>query len=956
MNNGENRVPAVTMASAPEEKVALFRKLFRGREDVFARRFESKRTGKCGYQPVCGNEWLRGVCGKPKVKCAACPQRAFVPVSDRVVFSHLRGKDEAGRPFTMGVYPMLPDETVRFAAIDFDKATWRDDAAAVRDAARGAGYEPAVERSRSGTGAHLWFFFDGAVAARDARDFVSRLLATALEKSPGIGLDSYDRIFPNQDTMPKGGFGNLIALPLQHGPRAAGNSVFVDDAFEPHADQWAYLSSLEPIPAARVVEEAARARAGGHTPVLPSAGRDEATAGDPSQPWSLYAPEVTVPQPMACATAGAGGTVEVVLGNRVYVDTEPLPAALLGRLVRLAAFANPEFSAAQRMRLSAHGIPRVISCAERTGRHLALPRGCREAAMRTLSSAGFDTTLRDERYCGVPLEAAFRGELRPEQLTAVRDLERHDTGVLAAGTAFGKTVVAAWMIARRSVNTLVLVNRRELQEQWVARLEAFLEMPTGSVGRIGGGSGDSRRTGKIDVALVQSLVRKGEVKGLVKEYGHVVVDECHAISAPAFERVLDSTAARWILGLSATVVRKDGHHPIVFMQCGPVRHRVDAKSAGGRHPFAHRVIVRPTAYRPRPGGVAEAAAASADGPGYTALCAELSDDSARNRMIAEDALSAVEEGRSPVILTERREHLETLRALLDGHVQHLVVLRGGMGRREAAETRARLAAIPDGEPRILLATGAYLGEGFDDARLDTLLLAMPISWKGRITQYVGRLHRLHEGKTEVRVYDYLDGSVALFNRMFDRRCRGYEALGYTIELPPGAAAGWPAGIPLPVEPAWRETYSESIRRLCRDGVDAELADLFVWASRQATGSVPAKARTAALRFLARRLVTLPSTSGCFAPNVRLPIAFAGNPYMDVDLFDATDNLIILLDDTSSLAAPDTYRRARRQDYLLQTAGHHVLRCLVSDILAHLPSILDDICRLVAHGNKPSPKE
>ena len=934
------------MASAPEEKVALFRRLFRGREDMFARRFESKRTGKCGYQPVCGNEWLRGVCEKPKVKCAACPQRAFVPVSDRVVFSHLRGQDETGRPFTMGVYPMLPDETVRFAAIDFDNETWRDDTAAVRDAARGAGYEPAVERSRSGEGAHLWFFFDGAVSARDARDFVSRLLAVALEKSPGIGLDSYDRIFPNQDTMPKGGFGNLIALPLQHGPRAAGNSVFVDDAFEPHADQWAYLSSVEPIPAERVVAEAARARVGGRTPVLPSAGRDEATAGDPSQPWSLYAPEVTVPQPAPCAVAGAGGTVEVVLGNRVYVDTEPLPAPLLGRLVRLAAFANSKFSAAQRMRLSVHGIPRVISCAERSGRYLALPRGCREAAMRALGTAGVAASLRDERYCGVPMEATFRGELRPAQLAAVHDLERHDTGVLAAGTAFGKTVVAAWMIARRGVNTLVLVNRRELQEQWVARLETFLEMPAGSVGRIGGGTGNGRRTGKIDVALVQSLVRKGEVKGLVKEYGHVVVDECHAISAPAFERVLDSSSARWVLGLSATVVRKDGHHPIVFMQCGPVRHRVDAKSAGSLHPFAHRVIVRPTAYRPCPGGTAEMVAESADGPGYAAHCAELAADTARNRMIAEDALASVDEGRSPVILTERREHLETLRALLDGRVRHLVVLRGGMGRREAAEARARLVAIPDDEPRILLATGAYLGEGFDDARLDTLLLAMPISWKGRVTQYVGRLHRLHEGKTEVRVYDYLDGAVALFNRMFDRRCHGYEALGYTIELPPGGVAGWPVGVPLPVEPVWRETYSESIRRLCRDGVDAGLADLFVWASRQAAGSVPADARAAALRFLARRLDTLPSTAGRFAANVRLPIAFAGNPYMDVDLFDATDGLAILLDDTTSLAAPATYRRARRQDYLLQTAGHRVLRYLASDVPGRLPAILDDICRLV----------
>lgn len=297
-------VDRVTMGSPAEEKVALFRRLFRGREDVFARRFESRKTGKSGYQPMCGNEWIRGVCGKPKVRCAACPQRAFVPVSDRTVFWHLRGKDDAGRAFTMGVYPMLPDETVRFAALDFDKASWRDDAAAVREAARELGHEAAVERSRSGNGAHLWFFFEEPVTARDARDFVSRFLSAALERSPGIGLDSYDRIFPNQDTMPKGGFGNLIALPLQHGPRAAGNSVFVDDAFEPWTDQWAFLSSVKRIPVAQVAAEAAEGRASHcilSVPAFPAV-----PEGDSGQPRTLFAPEGTV---------SAGGAIWSCLGD-----------------------------------------------------------------------------------------------------------------------------------------------------------------------------------------------------------------------------------------------------------------------------------------------------------------------------------------------------------------------------------------------------------------------------------------------------------------------------------------------------------------------------------------------------------------------------------------------------------------------------------------------------------------
>ena len=494
------------------------------------------------------------------------------------------------------------------------------------------------------------------------------------------------------------------------------------------------------------------------------------------------------------------------------------------------------------------------------------------------------------------------------------------------------------MIARRKVNTLVLVNRRELQAQWVARLAAFLDLTEKSIGRIGGGA--KKRTGVIDVALVQSLSRKGEVAGLVREYGHVVVDECHAMSAPAFERILDGTAARYVLGLSATVVRKDGHHPIVFMQCGPVRHRVDARVAAAAHPFGHTVVVRPTAFRPRLGGAAETAAA--EGPAYGALCAELAEDAARNRMIAEDALAAVAEGRSPVVLTERRGHLETLRELLAGRVAHLVVLRGGMGRREATAARERLAAIPADEGRILLATESYLGEGFDDARLDTLLLAMPILWKGRVTQYVGRLHRLREGKTEVQVYDYLDSNVALFNRMFDRRCRGYEALGYQVTLPPGAAAGWPADVPLPVDPAWRETHSESIRRLCRDGVDETLADLFVWAARQRGTVTPVDARTAALRFLAQRLDTLPETRGRFQRHAKLDIPFEANPNLHVDLLDAGRRLVIELDTEEEALQSDAYRRARRKDLRLQAAGYRVIRFFAEDVSSRLSSILDDI--------------
>src|SRR5437762_12434618 len=438
---------------------------------------------------------------------------------------------------------------------------------------------------------------------------------------------------------------------------------------------------------------------------------------------------------------------------------------------------------------------------------------------------------------------------------------KHETGVLSATTAFGKTVVAAWLIAQRNVSTLVLVHRRQLLDQWVERLAAFLDIPAKSIGRIGGGR--NTPTGLLDVAVIQSLVRNGVVDGRVGDYGHVIVDECHHLSAHSFEQIVRRAKARFVLGLSATVTRKDGHHPIIFMQCGAVRHRVDAKAQAAARPFDHRVVERPAAFQ-------SAGSTGADKRiEFQTLYQFLVEDDTRNRVICEEIAQAVSAGRSPLVLTERNEHVDRFESALSGTVPHVVVLRGGMGKKQRRAAAERLAAIPLDEGRIILATGKYIGEGFDDPRLDTLVLTLPVSWRVTIAQYVGRLHRLYDGKREVQVYDYADLNAPMLARMFDRRCRGYEAIGYTIRLPASAIPGWPADVVLPSDPVWKRDYSGSVRRLVKDGVDKPLASLFVHVARTVPPDADGanRARSATEAFLFRRLETLIETKRRFGVNV-----------------------------------------------------------------------------------------
>jgi len=558
----------------------------------------------------------------------------------------------------------------------------------------------------------------------------------------------------NQDTMPKGGFGNLIALPLQKRPRGSGCSVFVDADLRPYPDQWAFLASVRPM-APHDIEPTILLATGGVHPLDVTFIDDE----DLATPWKRQSTSIK-------KLAGQmPKSLTVTLANLIYFEKAQLPQVLANRLIRLAAFQNPEFYKAQAMRISVWGKPRVVGNAENYPQHIALPRGCLDAALDLLRANGIACDLRDERLGGDSIDVAFAGTLRLDQEAAVAGMLHHDTGVLCAPTAFGKTVTAAAMIARRGVNTLVLVHRTELLKQWQERLQAFLGVGQGVVGTIGGGK--AKPTGKIDIAVMQSLSRQGEVNPLVENYGHVIVDECHHVGAASFDAILKRSKAKYVLGLTATPIRRDGQQPIIFMQCGPIRYTA-AKPAGA--PYDLEVLPRLRFTRidlPTDAGIQD-------------VFRHLANDRARTEALADEVRDAVGQGRKVLVLTERTEHLDAIKAALDGLKPAPFVLHGRMSRKQRAALVAELDALPPDAPRVLLSTGKLVGEGFDHPSLDTLVLAMPVSWKGTLQQYAGRLHREHASKTDVRIIDFVDAGHPALLRMWDKRQRGYRAMGYKV--------------------------------------------------------------------------------------------------------------------------------------------------------------------------------
>lgn len=753
-----------------EERVGIFHSLFKGREDVFARRWFSKTTGKSGYQPVCINEWRRGVCDKKKYKCADCPNRHFAPLTYQDLYRHLEGKDENCCD-VVGLYAIMPDNNCAFLCTDFDdkscKYGYKDDVLAFVGVCKEWNIPYAIERSRSGNGAHVWIFFEEPIPAFKARRLGNAILTEAMRHNGRMSFNSYDRFFPNQDRMPEGGFGNLVALPLQGQARKRRNSVFVDDDFLAYKDQWAFLYNINKVKDTKVDMLL-------NLHVCEEFGA--LTTSSESRPW-------VTPIPQDISKGDFYSEIEITKADKIYIPLKAVSAKVLNHLKRIASFKNPEFYSKQALRLSTYSTPRIISCFDITDDYLAMPRGCEDAILSFLNENAVKYNIVDETNHGTPISVSFQGIEREEQLAAINALLMHSNGVLHATTAFGKTVTAAAIIARKKVDTLILVHSKALLAQWHERLMEFLSIdyveppvpkkrgrhkkfsPIGCLD-----STDNSLHGIVDIALIQSCLDGDSVKPFVENYGMVIVDECHHVSSITFENVLKGVKAHTIYGLTATPIRKDGHQPIIFMQCGPIRFSADAKSQITKQSFERYLIPRFTSYR----------SITDDKQSITTLYQLLSEDETCNTLIVEDVCKAIEAGRTPIILTSRTAHVTILAEKLRNKVKNVVTLTGTGSTKEKRETQQHLHEISSEEPLAIVATGKYVGEGFDYPRLDTLFLALPISWKGLVAQYAGRLHRENEGKTDVRIYDYIDIHEPVCDNMYKKRLKGYASIGYKI--------------------------------------------------------------------------------------------------------------------------------------------------------------------------------
>ena len=733
----------------------LFCSFFRGRGDVYARFWISKTTQRRGYSPVCKNEWVKGLCQKPAVKCTDCVNREFEPLTDEVIGKHLSGKQ------IIGIYPMLSDETCYFLAIDFDGKGWVDNVSAFRKTCEERNIPVAIERSSSGNGAHAWFFFNEAIPAKTAREMGSFLLTETMSRHYRLGMESYDRLFPNQDSLPKGGLGNLIALPFQKSAAARGNTLFIDERCEPYPDQWDFLSKASKTSSIQVEKLVTEAKATGRIIEIKVDFDDEI---EKQQPW-LKLPSGKMRG--ESVIEGMPDSLEVVLADKVYLRTDVLPSPFLNQVKRLAAFQNPEFYKRQNLRLSTSFVPRVICCAEILENYLTLPRGCLESLFSLAKKHGITINIKDERVTGKKVNFKFYGKLEKKQKETVTEILKNDIGVLVAPSGSGKTVLAINLIAERKRNALILVHRKPLVEQWRMQLASFLNVDLNEIGQIGGGK--DKANGILDVAMIQSLQRKGTVADEIANYGFIIVDECHHIPAVSFERALGQTKAKYILGLTATPYRRDGHQPIIYMQCGPIRCRMSLKDTE-KQISQYSAIVRKTGF------VCE----WNKDDSIHKLWPPLINNTKRNEIIVHDVMEAIQEHRFPLILTERREHLSILSDMLQNKIEHLIILHGGIKPAERKKLLEELSDCPFDKSKAILATGTYLGEGFDDPRLDTLFLTMPISFKGRLIQYTGRLHRKHPQKKDVRIYDYVDEEVSVLWSMFQKRVKTYKLLEYSI--------------------------------------------------------------------------------------------------------------------------------------------------------------------------------
>ena len=749
------QLPTATgVPQSSDEKVALFLTLFGARRSVYPRLWENPRNGRKGYSPACRNEWIRGICEKPRVKCSACSYQDFPPLDETAIYAHLTGNQ------TIGTYAIREDDTCIFLAADFDGEGWREDVTAYRRAGEELGLQIAVERSRSGNGAHAWIFFAHPVPSAHARRLGTLVVARASAASEGITLSTYDRFFPNQDTLPQGGFGNLIALPLQQQPRQSGNTLFLDDKLEPIPDQWAYLAGVQKVTVSdlRTILDS----------VVTSLANDP---GDKEEPFALRFDEHALNIiPQAVGRGTFTDTLKVRRNAQLEIATTGIPASLKAALKRLGTIANPIFYEKQRLRFPTFNIPRFIFCGEEHQDRLVLPRGTLQEAASLAKRAGGKLSVNDLRPESAPTQFSFLGTLTASQETAVNAMMAQDDGVLVAPPGAGKTVMGCAAIARRGVPVLILVHRKPLMDQWADRLKEFLGLSKSEIHILGK---VRYRDAPVALGMLPTLARGESPAALLRRYGHVIIDECHHVPAASFEAAMKQCTARYILGLTATPTRKDGLQKILFLQCGPVRHRIILDHAADQ---SRMVIVRELELRLPP---------EKERIPIHQLWDLLTQSQERNRMIADDVLAAHKEGRFSAVLSDRKEHLNVLEALLRANLPENAVTRidGSTGRKERASLLDALRQqAKQRQPFVLLATASLLGEGFDMPELDSLFLAMPISFKGRLIQYAGRLHRVSEDKKSVLIHDYVESDHPLTMHMHRKRLAAFREMGYSVQI------------------------------------------------------------------------------------------------------------------------------------------------------------------------------
>lgn len=746
-----------------QEKIKIFSELFLGRKDVYAKRWKNK-LGKSGYSPVCKNEWDYNLCDKLKRGCSNCQNKKYLPIDNKIIESHLRGE------IVVGIYPLLKDETCNFIAIDFDKKDWESSIKSLYLVCKENKIDALIERSRSGNGGHLWIFFSESVSASIARKLATGLINKAMCKNNNLSFDSYDRIFPNQDTMPKGNLGNLIALPLQKEARQKNNSVFVNEDFILYQNQWEKLRSIQKLSLEEIQNKIYEFSEEDNFMI------DNQIIGkfknEDSRNLNLEGNEFPL-------------KVKIIKRNSLYVDKLGFSSKAINIIRRLAIFKNPEFYKFQAMRMSTYGKPRVINCSEEDERYLILPRGCEEKLFKLLKEQKSEIEIIDNRGLGRKINVSFKGKLYLEQKKAFGMMSYCEIGVLSATTAFGKTVVAASLIAKKGVSTLILVHRQQLLDQWKVRMEEFLEIKeekpkyTTKTGRIKErdvigvlGGGKNSINGIVDIAIIQSLGNREQVEEYAKKYGMVIIDECHHISAFSFEKVMKNFNCKYVYGFTATPHRKDGHDPIIFMQCGDIRYTVDTKTQLEEKKLNSTFVPvitefnLPLEYRNMNLNISD-------------IYSFLAEDLNRNILIISEVLKSYEAGKNILLLTERVIHAKYLYEQLKNKIEVPFLLIGGRGKKQIKEELDKIKEYPQSKNLVIIATGKLIGEGFDEPKLDTLFLAMPISWRGTLQQYAGRLHRIYKNKEDITIYDYVDSEITMLANMYKKRLKGYELMGYT---------------------------------------------------------------------------------------------------------------------------------------------------------------------------------